>query len=1432
MHKRKAREEDIFPSSRTLSKAVRSAAKGNSGIPDGIFEQLMKRSGYVLGYDGNSNELEVDQAVFQRDLGKLLRTHLNYPTVIRDFVQGVEKHIEDTKRLKVSLIPTATSVNCKSARDVCQDSLIHLLLGIEVLQEDVSDMLIEKTAEVAVCVDEPFDRKTNKSIPCMIISQFRWLNKLVNSEKMSSKMLELIEATELDVQKDIISLLPDIISDCDHPKVAQSLSKFLLQDKRLSVAILDTLSNLNLSPENLSQVRKQVLKTLSAVHIQELPISVKFVLQNLGPQDAPEAIHSLRNQLDLTSSFDPISTSTPFRKSGSSGSGKQVSVRIVDTIKLALKFQKSLCDSWLKVIELLSTPNKHRCLDFLVLLVIHSLGTHKRSVETLFRNKIKCGDLNEDLLQITFRYLTEILKDYLPTLLVLSEILLRSYEPVISQFGSLMYQKSFISFDTCNRQEIIGNLVTNVGNGPVHEVDAALNTLLTLAEQCPEKMVAFGTFIKNTLDHLDSLSLGQIRKVYSVLSILAYRGGREGSLLKDDMFIIVRKQLSNNNARYHKMGVIGALMAIKSASFSNNRSEDAGSTSLTDSESIREENFGEAMSLLELVLKSTFHSPEGLAVFCDELFHIVHRRQMGKNVEEWIRQKVLADFQDLFVQFIHEETAKEPDPEKEYKYGLDELTDDSPTVNLYALVNNWNKTKSNRGTFNTNKLLSPMTLSPYFRLLRVCQQHQEGGSALDDIESLLGCPISLPKFSEERFENVPMKEKHLQLNVMFFVINWFREVINAFAPVEDGEIRFKVCQRIKLLVELQDLALKYLQEVRNYEPPIAIFDCDEADADQMKAALASVSQKSSGKGKKPKQFKKVIGGKGSKEKSAISSQTTQDTEIITQKSTQLENNTQKSDDKGNKTSSFSSANSLQLYLRELDMEVFVLLQLRMIIKATGFTHSSEGVIALSPCEMKFLLEDLTNKLQHSLAASSSILVKMRMKSIGFSNLEMNSAVEIAAFTIKLLPAFCQILEDCSSYYQSMVVQHSESVIDPLVTISEESENILSCMQHVFHSISILFSWKGLGTAAHLSHLKEAMQALGTRLDKLPESAGLQELTKHAVSYLCKFKDSITLLLNATALVKLIESVVKFSTTDEQRRLLVSIAEDFLQHEWPELVTNKLKASQLNEHIQVLLEAYIRHSENIMATLEYLANEAVTPLMDPEGISEDDVKFKTLNKSTFSCYYKVMLNYLVENMKIYCAAVSTDKGDEFLQWTKAVGVFHRLVNLIKVFDGKSNLNACLKFGRHFIEMFLRYGMPLIDKLFLTKREDCLGLLKNLQMSTRFLQHVCSHSKVMKDIALTNQVPALKKALESFVYRVKAMLALNKCGDAFWLGNLKNRDLKGEEILSQSTNQDGDESSEGVDEEDRDEMEVDGDGDVEVENVSRSSQNEASDGSEEF
>ena len=50
-------------------------------------------------------------------------------------------------------------------------------------------------------------------------------------------------------------------------------------------------------------------------------------------------------------------------------------------------------------------------------------------------------------------------------------------------------------------------------------------------------------------------------------------------------------------------------------------------------------------------------------------------------------------------------------------------------------------------------------------------------------------------------------------------------------------------------------------------------------------------------------------------------------------------------------------------------------------------------------------------------------------------------------------------------------------------------------------------------------------------------------------------------------------------------------------------------------------------------------------------------------------------------------------------------------------------------------------------------------------------------------LTSYVPVVRKTLETLIFRVKGMLVANNSPDAFWMGNLKNKTITGDEILSQ-------------------------------------------------
>ncbi|RUS21064.1 Fanconi anaemia protein FANCD2 [Endogone sp. FLAS-F59071] len=56
--------------------------------------------------------------------------------------------------------------------------------------------------------------------------------------------------------------------------------------------------------------------------------------------------------------------------------------------------------------------------------------------------------------------------------------------------------------------------------------------------------------------------------------------------------------------------------------------------------------------------------------------------------------------------------------------------------------------------------------------------------------------------------------------------------------------------------------------------------------------------------------------------------------------------------------------------------------------------------------------------------------------------------------------------------------------------------------------------------------------------------------------------------------------------------------------------------------------------------------------------------------------------------------------------------------------------------------------------------------------------------MKDTSLAPHVPLIRKSMETIIFQVKAMLSDNNCPpDAFFLGALKHRDIRGEEVSSQ-------------------------------------------------
>uniref|UniRef100_UPI00398E4C27 Fanconi anemia group D2 protein isoform X2 n=1 Tax=Pristiophorus japonicus TaxID=55135 RepID=UPI00398E4C27 len=1385
---------------------------------DTVFVQLLKTSGVILKYGSQPNKLTLDQAVFQKKLCQALRKHPRHPNVVQEFISGLESHIEDRDKFRNCLLPCGQSQEGESSNTVSyQESLIKLLLGIEILQPPVMNTLFEKIPEF-IYDGVPED---GINMPRLIINQFKWLDRIIDSKDLTSKTMELISVAPLEIQRDIITSLPEILEDAQHNDIAKELNSLLQQNTQLTVPILDALSSLNLRAELLVEVRHSVMSTLSAVKLGDLPVVVKFILHAIRAADAVEVITELRKNLELESCVLPsqLQASQDKRKqksaTGSSmnqeDSGHDCVAIMFDVIKAAVRFQKATAEAWIKAIESVDSAAEHKVIDLLVLLILHTTSTSnsKKQVEKLLRNKIRLGHVRDQLLQVAFRSHALVVREYFPSVLSLAQTLLRSPDASVVSFGSQMYKQAFLMFDSYCQQEVVGALVTHVCSGFTAEVDVSLDVLTDLVSHSSSAMAVYAVFVKGILDYMDSLSPQQIRKLFFVLSTLAFSRGQEGSHIQDDMHIVVRKQLSSTISKYKRIGIIGAVMMVGCMAYDRSKIESSSS----DLPSMSKESFRQATALLELVRTCSEHSPEAAALYYDELANLVQKGNLDPQVQELIGRSVLDDFQEDFVVDLLPETYGKYLLPLKSMYNLDdEESEGGIVINLLPLLSNsmistgFERAPGKQGT---KKRISPVSLASFFRLLRFCEEVQHNGN-LEEIDALLGCPLYVTNMElVEKAESLSKQERELLCSLLFHVLNWFREVVNAFCKQRDTEMKGKVLLRLQNITQLQVLLEKCIAATPGYVPPLANFDSEITEVPPTVAPAATAK-----KGKKDQKGKKKQKAEGNKNSSTDSSQTEEPAEEsqVQAENTQVKENTEEG-------KVFVNLPNYRAYFRELDTDVFFVLQCGLVTKSlldTELHTKVTEVVQLGSSELVFLLEDLSRKLDYMLVATASkkmLFLKVKGdRDVGFSHLRQMTPQQLAQFAVELLNPLCNHLENAHNYFQVMMADNN-GVVDVLGADVKEHQQMAACYQLLLQILNTLFAWCGFAQHENRKLLKSALSVLANRLKAGDGELELEELFRQTFRYLQNFHSSIPRCASALTLTQLLIVIAARSPDNQYKEKIASIARGFLCQSWVLPSGEKEKGIKYNEALQTLLCIYLKHTDDVLKSVEEIAGVGIPELLNSTK-DGNSVTFPTLTRQTFLVFYRVMMNELDKSVKDIPAGKESDSAEvqveKLLRWNVAVRDFHILVNLVKVFDSRPVLGVCLKHGRLFIESFLKQGMPLLDYSFKKHRDDVQSLLKTLQLSTRQLHHMCGHTKLNQDTNLTNHVPLLKKLLELFVYRVKAMLTINKCQEAFWLGNLKNRDLQGEEIVSQGSQQEsgGDEESQLPDDDSDEEIEEDG------------------------
>ncbi|XP_071959821.1 Fanconi anemia group D2 protein-like [Antedon mediterranea] len=373
------------------SKRVRSSTKLLLEKPD-LFKELLTEAGFNLPVDDdNSNTLNVDQAVFQKSLKRLLSKY-DKEQVNNEFLGGLQTHIDNLERFRTSLLPTISSSSCQSIRCGNQESLIHLLLGVDSIQKQLVTILLEKLPEL---------EEDDSNIGMLVLNQFRWLDKVVDSKMLVKKVFEILQVVSPNFQSHLILTLPEIIEDYQNEEVARYLQELLVENHQLAIPIIDALSNMQLDADQVQEAQNAAINILESASTDSLAVIVRFILLSVASNTEFNVISSLRSHLDLQFNMVPMISSTPARKltEGNKKHENSDGFLILDTIHRVLRFNAVVANGFLKAIGDVDSADGHMVLDVYVILMLYSNVNYKKLVLTMLSNKIRNGLITIALLQ-------------------------------------------------------------------------------------------------------------------------------------------------------------------------------------------------------------------------------------------------------------------------------------------------------------------------------------------------------------------------------------------------------------------------------------------------------------------------------------------------------------------------------------------------------------------------------------------------------------------------------------------------------------------------------------------------------------------------------------------------------------------------------------------------------------------------------------------------------------------------------------------------------------------------------------------------------------------------------------------------------------------------------------------------------------------------
>lgn len=1253
-----------------------------------------------------------------RNIKKALEKHFDYPRNISELFIILEKECLDLDIFKHYLYPNIVMITENDEEHLLNDSVIKILLSIPILQCKLIDYIFEKAIDLAA-------QSNCGSWIQMILKCFSSLDSIIDGDKITTHLINLLEiSTEKLVRLEIITAIPDIINDQQHNNMATEMSRILNDDHDLIPAILDCLTYLCLSDEQYEQLQKKTINILSGLSkCNVFPNFVKFLLipGRLNDNAYLEAVQGLRDGIGW-----PTSIVTPQEIASSQ-------VLTATAIRNSIVSSKVISGAWLKVISMCKVHTEHKPIDFIIILVLYSTSEErKRQVENVIRKQIKLNILKEELMDETFNKFKPLLKEYLKSLIELTNTLLKTQgDPLIQSLALHIYTLMFANLDDCC-QTILAELL-QLG---LDSKQCMMNILLILnnvATKDVSLLKAQSVQMLTLLDRMDdNTPISEIKAVMNLLSALAY--GYENSLIRDDMHMIIRKELSSSNLRIKTQGILAGIHAIKylmatheenetTTHVSNNESSDSPSH-------LPEGSLREAAQIVELISRSTQQFPMIIEIFYDELSQIISSASfINKHFLSWLTEAVTNDLeQNFIVSTIEEKHIGELKLTMQYCLNEESEMENIIAINVAGL------------TLQPKAEINIAILSPLFQLVQILHSKQDGN--LSSIDALLGCPIVMPVFDIDAIQDIDQISVTKIIDCLIHTVNWFRELLNAFSLHKGNALKAITLERLAQIDELQSLIADILLKTKvSYKAPSYVINIDKYRRECIMEKKANMLQ-----GSKNKIQKKTI-----------------------QDETVLPETTRTQGTQNNNIFSKGTINGLHnICFRPLNLNLLNLLN-------NDLSDDNETRRELKVKTLTFLLKCINDNLENVMI--SKIKKRTFLSKQEHIIYDSKKGEECAKSVSKIL----QKMMDHLHYITLKIEKYSSENVsneNTLVLYTSEILDYICCLEHVYNMFTIYLKWIGFRNC-HGGLFKSSLRTIARNENA---NVSLKDLLLTITEDLQKHQKYCLQLSTAVSLVDLLQTIQSYTDNKNILGILRNMAHNFLSQQWktPEGILEKGLA--YNQCVDRLASIYLINNE--ILELKQLILRLTHDIKLLKSTKDSLNCLKCINKSNFSILYKNIGTAIHEAIKSNLNYRMTNSEHVNL-WKDVANILKYMSDIAKSLDNRNNLSAFFKKTLPVLKLFLSHGVPILEIQLKHETEDILEILKTLQLSTRFLQSLCCHSRLKKDKALMCKVPYARQLLETLIYKVKAALAANNCSEAFWMGNLKNKDIHGDIIVSQTS-----------------------------------------------